>query len=248
VAQRIASIVVLILLLEIFPARAQIPLQYPIELPGPFVREALDQPYGRALITEFAKTVAQGADTACLQSKALDEGKLRERGRDLFQHYGTQSMETIIKNVDVRRAESKIVEHAGPKAAGELMRLRGDPTVKKYLALERPARLARVIGFVVENLDHYVLLNRIKLKSFSPVATGNDELMRINPTEAAEEAMEKFVNDNKSRQFKRFYELSEVAGTAFIEAFNREVALKWGPNTFFRGVENDLAEICVTGR
>lgn len=235
-------------LLQICSAGAQIPLQFPIEPPAPFLREALDHPYGRALIGEFAKSVAQSADAACLQSKRLDQPRLTERGRDLFQRYGTKSMEILIANVDVRLYEAKIIERAGPGSVGELMRLREDPEVKKYLDLERPFRIAKILDFVIENFDRYVLLNRIRLQSFAPVSTGNDGLLRASPVEAAEEAMEKFVADNKSQQFSRFYRLSEFAADALLEAFNRELALRWGPGTFYCGVENDLAELCITRR
>ena len=246
-AQRIIIVVLFFLLLEIFPARAQL-LQFPIEPPGPFVREALSNSYGRALMAPFAKTVAQNADAACLQSKALDDAKLIERGRGVFQRYGTQSMEIIIKNFDTRRYESRIAEIAGPKAAAELMKLRNDQDVKRYLRLERPIRLAKVLDFVVENFERYALLNRINLKSFSGIATGNDELLRANPTEQSEEAIEKFVSASKSRQLKRFIELSEITAPAVMEAVDREFALKWGPMTFYRGVENNLAELCITKR
>lgn len=54
--------------------------------------------------------------------------------------------------------------------------------------------------------------------------------------------------NSQSPQLKRFLELAEIATDAMTSAFNRDVALRWGPTTFYRGVENDLAEICVTKR
>ena len=87
--RRIIGVAVLLLLLETCLAHAQVPILYPIEPPAPFLREALAHPYGRALTAEFAKTVTQSADAACLRSKSLDAMKLADRGRDIFQRYGT---------------------------------------------------------------------------------------------------------------------------------------------------------------
>jgi hypothetical protein len=246
--QRIIGVAVLLLLLETCLAHAQISLLYPIEPPAPFVREALAHPYGRAVLAEFAKTVAASADTACLRSKALDAANLADRGRDIFQRYGTRSMEIIIGNFDVRKYEARISELAGAGAASELIELRNDADVKRYLILERPARLAKVFDFVVENFERYALITRINLRSFSGISTGNDELLRANPIEESEEAIERFVAANTSPRFKRFVELSEITAPAIMDAFNREFALKWGPTTFYRGVESDLAELCVIRR
>lgn len=242
------TLAVLIFLVATIPARAQFPILFPIEPPGPFVREALAQPYGRMLTGEFAKAVMQSADAACLQSKALDAAKLADRGNELFQRYGTQSMETIIKNVDARKYEARIAEIAGPGAAVELLQLRNDPEVKRYLALERPARLAKVLDFVVENLERYALITRINLKRFSPISTGNIGLLLIDPIEESEEAIEKFVSASTSPQLKRFIELSELTSPAVTDAFDQQFALRLGPITFYSGVENDLAELCITKR
>ena len=246
--RRIIGVAISFLLFEACLAQAQVPILYPVEPPGPFVREALELPYARAILAEFAKTVAQTADAACLRSKSLDAAKLAERGRDILQRYGTQSMETIIGNFDVRKYETRITELAGPGAASELIQLRDDADVKRYLILERPARLAKVLDFVVENFERYALITRINLRSFSGISTGNDDLLRLNPIEESEEAVERFTAANTSPRFKRFVELSEITAPAILDAFNKEFALKWGPATFYRGVENDLAELCVTHR
>jgi hypothetical protein len=245
--RHIASVAVFFLLFETCTGQAQAPILYPIEPPAPFVREALAHPYGRAVLAEFAKTVAASADTACLRSKALDAANLADRGRDIFQRYGTRSMEIIIGNFDVRKYEARISELAGAGAASELIELRNDADVKRYLILERPA-LAKVLDFVVENFERYALITRINLRSFSGISTGNDELLRANPIEESEEAIERFVAANTSPRFKRFVELSEITAPAIMDAFNREFALMWGPTTFYRGVENDLAELCVIRR
>lgn len=238
----------LLLALGAIGAQAQLPLHYPIEPPAKVVRESLETPFARVLLGEFARTVVQNADAACLQSKGLDETKLIDRGRELFLRWGTKSIETVVGIVDVKRYEAKIAERAGRNAVMEIMRLRDDPGVKRYLEIERPLRLARVLGFIIENFDRYVLITRIKLDSIAPVSNGKDELLRADPTEAIEETLEKFVNENQSPRFKRFYQLSEIAAEALLDTMDRDLVLTWGPATFFRGVEIDLAELCVVKR
>jgi hypothetical protein len=33
-----------------------------------------------------------------------------------------------------------------------------------------------------------------------------------------------------------------------MSAFNRDAAVLWGPKTFYSGVEDDLAEVCILPR
>ena len=60
--------------------------------------------------------------------------------------------------------------------------------------------------------------------------------------------MEKFVAENKSSNFVRFYELSEIATVSLLGAVDPDFSLKWGPATFYRGVERELEEFCVPMR
>jgi hypothetical protein len=92
------------------------------------------------------------------------------------------------------------------------------------------------------------VLNRIKIASVSPLATGKNDLLSANPTEAAEEALDDFVATNKSAQIERFLALSEQATDAMKSAVNREQAIRSGPGTFYRGIELDLAELCIGSR
>lgn len=238
---------VLLLGLGAASAPAQL-LQFPIEPPALLMRESLETPFARVLLAEFAKSVQNKAGSACLQSKGLDAAKLAERGRDLFERWGTKGMEALIGAFDIKRYEEKIAERAGPDAVAELVQLRSDPVVQQYLALERPLRLAKVLNFVIEQFDRYVLLNRIGLDSISPLSNGRDELFKADPTEAIEEALEEFVSDNPSPEFRRFYRLSELASELMPQALDADFVLKVGPMTFFRGVETDLAELCVVKR
>ena len=220
----------------------------PFEQPGPLVREAFASPYGRALVAELGKVLHASADPACLQSKALTPEQLTARGEQLIIAWGTRAMETVTSYMDIKVYEQKLAQSAGRNAAAELKRLRGDADVKRYLAIERPARLAAVLDFVIGQFDRYALLNGLKLIAVSPVVTGNPELLSADPTEAAEAALEAFEKANKSASFVVFRWLTRNAADAMTASLKTEQALVSGPGTFFGGVERDLAALCVGNR
>jgi hypothetical protein len=224
------------------PALAQFPTSGPTEQPAPFVREAFASPYGRALVGELGRALRAGADPACLKSKAIAADQLEPLGEALLIKWGTQAMETARSYVDFGIYEKNFT------ASAELKGLREQPQIKRYIDIERPIRLAKVLDFIFEQFDRYLLLNRIKIAAVSPAASGNDDLSRKNPTEAAEDALDEFISANKSPQLERFLELSEQAATAMQGAVNKEQAIRVGPGTFFRGVELDLAELCIGAR
>jgi hypothetical protein len=238
------------------PAHAQLPLA--LESAPEFVREALDHSYGRALITEFSSAVIESADPSCLSGKRLDAAALNERGRDLFQRYGTRTMSMLQQNIDPRQYDAELAKRAGAKAKAELTALRKNLSVQAYTKTERPIRLAKVLDFVIEQFDRYVLVNRIQLKPISPLATGNVRLLAANPSEASEEALGRATARRKPRQVQtrqvqprqvqRYVTLSEASGAAIMSAFNREAAGLWGPKTFYSGIEDDLAEVCIFPR
>jgi hypothetical protein len=61
-------------------------------------------------------------------------------------------------------------------------------------------------------------------------------LLRANPTESVDDALDAFVAANNSAQIERFLELSEQAATAMQGAVNKEQAIRVGPDTFYRGL------------
>jgi hypothetical protein len=129
-----------------------------------------------------------------------------------------------------------------------LKELREQPQIKRYLDIEQPIRLAKVLDFIFEQFDRYVLLNGIKIAPVSPAASGNDDVLRANPTEAAEEALDDFIETSKSPQIERFLALSEQATEATQGAIKKDQAVQAGPATFYRGIEVDLAELCIGSR
>jgi hypothetical protein len=228
-------------------ALGQSGMLFPLEPPAEIARDAFATRYSGLLMDEFAKTVRESADAACLQSNGLDAAKLKQRGTDLFRRWGTRIMERLAGNIDFQKFDSALAARAGANAKQDIATLRRLPEVQRYVTLERPMRLAKVTDFVVEQFDRYVLLTRIRLKSFAPIATGNERLLRANPTEASETAVERLAA-RKLPQVERFLRLSEAAAGAMQDAFDRETVLLWGPATFYRGVETDLAEICIMPR
>jgi hypothetical protein len=80
-----------------------------------------------------------------------------------------------------------------------------------------------------------------------PLGSGDPELMRKNPTEATEAAVQRFVDEHPSRRLDRYFELADAREAARAKAFTA-AALKLGPMAYFAGVEIDLAELCVGRR
>ena len=224
------------------PALAQLPTSGPTEQPVTFVPAAFASPYGRALIAELGRALRADADPACLNSKAIAADQLEQRGEAMLVKWGTRAMETARSYVDF-----EVYEKSFP-ASAELKGLREQPQIKRYLDIEQPIRLAKVLDFIFEQFDRYVLLNKIKIAPVSPTASGNIDVLRANPTEAAEEALDDFIETNKSPQIERFLALSEQASEATQGAIKKEQAVRAGPGTFYRGIELDLAELCIGSR
>jgi hypothetical protein len=239
-SRRTAAIaIVLILGSAAAPALAQLPTSGPSEQPVTFVPAAFASPYGRALIAELGRALRADADPTCLNSKAIIADQLEQRGEALLVKWGTRTMETARSYVDY-----EVYEKSFP-ASAELKGLREQPQIKRYLDIEQPIRMAKVLDFIFEQFDRYVLLNRIKIAPVSPAASGNIDVLRANPTEAAEEALDDFIETNKSPQIERFLALSEQATEATQGAIKKEQAVRAGPGTFYRGIELDLAELCI---
>jgi hypothetical protein len=243
-----AIVIVLPLIAGARTAFAQLPLLESIEQPGPFVRETFASPYGRALLAELGKSLRASADPACLQAKSLTEQQLSDRGAELIITRGTRALETLATVFDAKAHETKFAATAGPNAAAERARLRENADVKRYLEIERPWRLAKVADFIFEQFDRYALLMRLKLAPVSPAASGNDDLMRQNPSESVEDALDAFRDKAKSEALQRYLELEEASGEAISTALRPEAVVRIGPGTFFRGVEDDLAALCIVKR
>jgi hypothetical protein len=232
------------------PARAQGLLGLWLDPPDKLVGEALDSAYAHAILKTFAASVRRDGDPGCLDAKALDDAALIAGGRALLQRYGVQMMRILDENIDRAAYQSALSARAGPNAAAEFERLKRDPGVRTFIALDRPARLAKVVDTIMEQFDRYVLIGRIKLDPVSPIARGEtgrkdnpSEAMRANPTPAAEAAVQRFLERHPSPRIARYLDLLAAA-----EPVGAQAAAKLGPMAYFAGAEHDLAELCVGHR
>ncbi|RTE92899.1 hypothetical protein [Bradyrhizobium sp. LVM 105] len=203
------------------------------------VREAFASPYGQALTAELGKALRASADPACLTEKGLAADQLELRGRDIIISWGTRMFESTGALIDRQNAANPF------PGAAERERLERNADVRRFLAIEQPMRQAKILDLIFEHFDRYVLISRSKLGTVSPVATGNKELLDRNPTEATEDALEKFVAKSKSSALERFLRLSEQAALAQRAAISKTSVPPPLPHTYFRGIEKDLAELCI---
>jgi hypothetical protein len=237
--RRIAAIALVLMFGSATTASAQFPTLGLNEPPAPLIREAFASPYGHALTAELGRALRAGADPACLSTKGIAADRLEPRGEALLIKWGTQATETAMTLINF-----DAYEKAFP-ANSELKGLREQPEIKRYLELERPIRLARALDFIFQQFDRYNLLQRMKIASVSPLSTGKEALLGANPTEAAEDAVDAFAAAHKSAPMERFLALSEQAAEAMQGAVDREQVLRIGPTTFYRGLDLDLAELCI---
>jgi hypothetical protein len=225
-------------------AHAQSPDESRAEIPS-LVRGAFDSPYGRALVAELGRSLRKDADPACLTAKGIAPEQLEPRGRDLVIKWGEKLFQTLNDFIDPKVYEEKFVATAGRGASAELKRLRNDPVVKRALELEQPIRQASALDAIFEQFDRYVLVKRIKLTAVSPLGTANESLMKMNPTEATEGEVDKFIGTNKSAALKKFQKLSQQSLAASGMATKLELVRKAGPLEFLNGIDTDLAELCI---
>ena len=228
------------------PASAQLALTRPDDNLAVLTREAFASPYGRAMVAEFNGVLKTSADAACLKSKSIKPEQLAQRGEAFIIKWGANAMTVLASYINLPIYETKFAQSAGVGAAREMKRLEANPDVKRYMAIERPRRLAYLLDYVFENYSRYVLINRIKMGQVSPLATGNEALLNKNPTEKVEADLEQFLKTNTSSEVTRYIELSEQSAAAITASLNTDqVRNSLGPTTFFRGAEKELAELCV---
>jgi hypothetical protein len=213
--------------------------------PEKLFAEALQAPYGQALVKRFAAATRKAGDPACLQEKALDEAALAARGQALWERYGLQMAKLIEESFNRAAYELALIERAGRNAPAELERLERDRNVKAYKVLYRPAQLARRADMLLEQFDRYVLVSRIKLDPIGALGRGEPEFPE-NPTQATEAAAEKFLKRNPG--VNRYLDLLDHVQAAKARGMSFRGVSKPGPMEYFAGAERDLAEFCVGRR
>jgi len=226
------------------PARAQGLIGMSPQEADALIGAALETPYGQAHLKTFATSVRKDGDPACLRAKALDDAALLAGGRALLQRYGVQMVRVMNEKFDRATYQTALSAAGVPDAAAEIDRLQGDPNVKKFIELYRPARLAKMLDSLTEQFDRYVLIGRFKLVSVSAVARGDPT---GDPTDAAEAAAQKYLEENPSDQAERYLELHDAVEAATPKGFQRR-AQDLSPMILFAGADRDLAELCVGKR
>ena len=217
-------------------ASAQAPLQTPAEREA-LIRDAYAAPYGKMLIARLGEGLRRDADPTCLSDKGLKPEQLEARGRDLLINWSLRFTERMATFYD-----TKILAEKFPDST-ELEKLKQNADVKKYLAITAPARQVKILDPIIENFSRYLLVYRVKLRFVSPLETGDTS---TDPTDAVEKAADKFIASRKSKALDRYLDLVEQAAPALTASIKKDEALAAGaPVKLFKGVEADLAELCI---
>jgi hypothetical protein len=215
--------------------------------PAETARTAFEHPYGKALVTEAAKVFRSSADPRCLAEKKLDEPQLEAKARELLVRYGARMFESYWGLVDRKKLEAALEARAGPGVKDELARLRSAPEVAEFNKLSAPARFAGTAEKIVEVFEQYLVISRFHLAgNLSPLASGDDRLLKIR--EEVEESIEPLLAGKHSAALARYLALGEIMREELVKASDVQGVLRFGPSSFFRGVEVELAELCVTGK
>jgi hypothetical protein len=222
-------------------------------VPSKFVAAALADPYGQAVVTQFAAALGDSADPACLQAKKMTKEQLSGRARALLQERGALMLERLISMTD--RAAFKNYLHAriGTEGAAEFERLRGDPAVRAYLAADEPAEHVFIAQYIVENIQRYAKISRISFaKPFSPMDSDIPSLDSVDPTDKIDAALKKLVADDTSGMLARYLEMTAMAQKPYRDAANMDLAMKFGPGELLarkgrdnQDLYNELVELCV---
>jgi len=229
-------------------AHAQIDSFLPEITPAEAARTAFEQPYGKALAAEAAKVFRRSADPRCLAEKKLDEPQLEAKARELLVRYGTRVSEAYAGLMDMKKLEAALEARAGPGVKNEIARLRSSPEVVEFNKLSAPARFLRTAEHILEAFETYLLIQRIRLAApISPLATGDDRLVQLS--EEAEKSIEPLLAGKHPPALARYLELSEIIGEEGAKIIDHRGMLRFGgPSSFFRGVEAELAELCLPGK
>ncbi|MBR1192684.1 hypothetical protein [Bradyrhizobium sp. AUGA SZCCT0160] len=215
------------------------------EPPDTLVRDALDAPYGRAMLARFAAAVEKTAEAACRRERGLNSPALAAGVRDVLVRYGVRLATLVNGSHDEGAAAKAFAANMGPDAAAELARLERDPEVARFEELARPRRLASVVTQTFEQFDHYIAMASLKLENVTPVARGEQEPMPEDPTVATEEAVEKFIAQSSSHALQRYLELADQVEAARTRSVNSENVRKLEPMELFANADRDLAALCI---
>ena len=224
-------------------------------VPAKVVPVAFEQPYGRALMTNFAVVMADTADPACLKTKHLTKDKVAERTRPLLLRRGTYLVQNVIGTVDRQTFRSYLRARIGTDGVAEFERLPSEPAVRDYRAAEEPALLAYVATYVLETMERYATIQRIKLaRGISPYNMTDQAIPDMDPTDKVQAKLRDMVAADKSGVLARYAEMSTMAQKPLDDAMLEKMRnmgvgeLLAGPDKDRQGFYKDLVALCVASR
>jgi hypothetical protein len=221
--------------------------------PAKFVAAAFEQPYGRAVAAQFSAALIDGADPACLKAKTITTKQIEERARSMLTQRGAYVLERAAAMTDRAKFKSYLKARIGKDGVAELERLRNDPDVKAYRAVDEPAEMAFIAAYIVENITRYAMINRIELpRPISPIASDIASINEADPTAKIDAKLKEMVAADKSGKLARYLEMFAMAQKPFADAADMKTAMKFGPGELLArpgkdktDLYNELAELCV---
>ena len=222
-------------------------------VPATDVPAALAGPYGGAFVAEFAKVLAESADTQCLVARGITKEQIADRARAIAVQRGIYLWDRLVGTVDRAAYKSYLRARIGTEAVAELEQLRNDPKVRAYVAAGQPARQAYVVSYIFETMERHNMINRIKLvRGISPYGTTDPALIDADPTEKVEAELKRMVASDTSGVLSRYQEMTDAARKPFNDAIDNNVFLNLnlgqllaGPDNDGDGFRRDLAGLCI---
>jgi hypothetical protein len=210
-------------------------------------QEAFAGRYGQAIVDALGKALNKNADPACLAAKRIAREQLRGLGEAMLVRQGQARIDRMMTLVDPAKADAEFVRLGGPGAHDEWRTLLADPAIVEYNRLWRPARLVGLVDGTAENFGRYVLLRRIKLDEFNPLATGDSALLELSEAieDEAVEAAEAHRKTNDTPAMQRFHQMSEWVAEALQAAADQNELLSYGPTQWMVGLDEDLRALCI---
>ena len=222
-------------------------------VPSRFVTAAFAQPYGRAVVAEFTIALSDIIDPQCFKAKGLKKKQLPDSARAILLQRGTYMLERLVSMTNRATFKANLQARIGKDGIAELDRLRNDPIVRAYRAVDEPAELAFFAAYIVENIDRYTKLTRIRLaRPISPMASDIRSIQEVDPTGNIDIKLKEMVANDRSGVLARYEKITALAQLAFREATDMKVATKFGPGELLArpgkdnmDLHNELVGLCV---
>jgi hypothetical protein len=216
--------------------------------PANYVSAAFATSDGRSILERFAAKVRGSVDPKCLQANRIDNARLADISRSIFERSGTTAHEHWLKAVNIDVYEAEVSRQAGNGVKRELERLRKVPEVRKLVELEQDSRFSIILYYTVENVTRYFTVQRIRLsKAIFPELMGDPLLVspEEKEVEKRKETLKAFAVESNSPQVKRYFALSEIAREARAKALDQTVLAQLTINGMFADLADQFSALCL---